>query len=90
MYLSHSGLGCRPFLGGGSVDVHSAFIVAPIVEALRLFLCFVLQYCVSFVALQSPRCESLFLYFVVFLVSCDCFCYVALPHGAVDWSIVRE
>ena len=23
-------------------------------------------------------------------MSCDCYCYVALPHGAVDWSAVSD
>ena len=24
------------------------------------------------------------------IMSCDCLCFVALPHGAVGWSAVRE
>ena len=31
-----------------------------------------------------------FLALIVFLVSCDCWCSVAIPHGAVDWSAVCE
>ena len=26
----------------------------------------------------------------VFLMSCDSQCFVALPHGAVDWSVVCD
>ena len=26
--------------------------------------------------------------FIVFLISCDCYCFVALPHGAMCWSAV--
>ena len=33
---------------------------------------------------ERAGCFTLF----VFLVSCDCLCYVALPHGAVGWSAV--
>ena len=27
---------------------------------------------------------------LVFLVSCDCYCSVAIPHGAVGWSAVCD
>ena len=27
---------------------------------------------------------------IVFLMSCDCWCSVALPHGVVGWSAVRD
>ena len=27
---------------------------------------------------------------IVFLMSCDCLCPVALPHGAVGWSAVCD
>ena len=35
---------------------------------------------------ERAGCFTLF----VFLVSCDCYCSVALPHGAVDWSAVSD
>ena len=28
--------------------------------------------------------------FIVFWMSCDCICSVALPHGAVGWSAVCD
>ena len=30
--------------------------------------------------------ENWLLHLIVFLMSCDCWCSVALPHGAVGWS----
>ena len=31
-----------------------------------------------------------FFTFIVFLLSCDCLCTVALPRGATDWSAVCD
>ena len=55
-------------------------------------LCFVMHYLVSFLILQSfdeegrPSCFAL----IVFLMSIDCNCSVAIPHGATGWSAVCE
>ena len=27
---------------------------------------------------------------IIFLVSCDCYCFVALSHGAMGWSVVCD
>ena len=35
---------------------------------------------------ERPGCFTL----VVFLVSCDCYWPVALPHGAMSWSEVCD
>ena len=55
MYLYfHDAEHCSPFLGDGSVVVDSLFIIAAVVCGSSLFgLCFVLQYLVSFLVLQS-------------------------------------
>ena len=47
-----------------------------------------MQYIVSFLVLQTCSLgrENWWLYFI-FLMSFDCWCSVALPHGAVGWSI---
>ena len=51
---------------------------------------FVIQYFVSFWfshhldGEERAGCLAL----IVFLVSCDSQCFVALPHGAVGWSAV--
>ena len=61
---------------------------APIVCGSSLFgLCFDMQYTVSFLVLQTCSFgrESWWLYFI-FLMSFDCSCSVALPHGAMGWS----
>ena len=53
-------------------------------------LCFVVRYLVCFssfaIILMTKRagCFSL----IVFLVSCDCWCSVNLPHDAMGWSAV--
>ena len=33
---------------------------------------------------QRAGCFTLF----VLLAPCDCYCFVALPHGALGWSVV--
>ena len=72
-----------------AVVVDSLFIVL-----LPLFVfCprFVMHYLhvVSFLVLQSyRRGRAVCFTFIVSLVSCDCHCSVALPHGAVGWSAV--
>ena len=43
--------------------------------------CFVVQYLVSFIVLQTSRC------FTIFAV---CLCYVSLHHGVVGWSAVCD
>ena len=50
-----------------------------------LGLCFMAQFFVSFLVLQSSTQgrESWLLDFVVFLLLCDCLCSVSLPCGAV-------
>ena len=52
--------------------------------------CFVDNCFVYFLDLQTSCSgrESWLLYFFVFLVSCNCFCSVALPHSAVGRSAV--
>ena len=27
---------------------------------------------------------------IVFLITCDCYCSIAFPHGAVGWSAVHD
>ena len=47
----------------------------------------------SFLVLQimsMGKRELVALLFFVFMVSCDDYCYVALPHGAVDSSAVSD
>ena len=47
--------------------------------------CFV-SFLVSHLDVEANvSCFNLF----VFLVSCDCYCIVALPQGAVGWSACR-
>ena len=50
-----------------------------------MFCCALLCVLTSF-AIERAGCFTLF----VFLMSCDCYCSVALPHGAVGWSVVCE
>ena len=50
--------------------------------------CFVVHNCVSFLVLLEAEERAGCFTFFVFLVSCDCCCSSALPHGAVDWSVV--
>ena len=50
-------------------------------------LCFVVHCFVSFLqVVQSERAGCFAL--IVLPVSCDSYCYVALPQSAVDWSAV--
>ena len=54
--------------------------------------CFVLEFIVSFNLcshLHGGK-ECLLLYLYVFLVYCDCLCYVAFPHGGVGCSAVCD
>ena len=59
-------------------------------------LCLVLTSCFSviskFVVLQSSHWArgDWLLYFTCLLQSCDCWCFVSLPHGAVSWSAVCD
>ena len=52
--------------------------------------CFVVQ-CLdvlsSFAIILTGKRADCFTFFV-FVVSCDCYCSVALPHGTVGWSAV--
>ena len=64
--------------------------------------CFVVHCYVSFLVLCIAMCPYLFcnhldgekragcLTYFVFLVSRDCYSSVALPHGAVGWSVVCD
>ena len=54
--------------------------------------CFAVHCCVSFLVLQSSlwERESWLFYLFVFLVSCDCYYYVALSQGAVGLPAVCE
>ena len=47
--------------------------------------CFVMQYFVFFLVMQSSRCgrESWLLYFYVLWMSCGCYRSLPLPYGAV-------
>ena len=51
--------------------------------------CFVVHCFVSFLVLGKRERAGCFTLFV-FLVSCECYCSVALPHGAVGWSAVCD
>ena len=53
---------------------------------------FVIQYFVSFKFCNPLDWEERAGYFtfIVFLMSCYCYCYVALPHGAVGWYAVCD
>ena len=66
-------------------------IVAPIVCGdFVLRLCSVVnclvsfRFCIRLGGKETAGCFAL----VVFLVSCGCWCSVALPRGAVTWSVV--
>ena len=48
--------------------------------------CFIVR--CFFVIILVGKGESCCFTLFVFLVSCDCYCSVALPHGAVGWSAV--
>ena len=82
----HSGFGCCPFQGGGSVVVYSLFIVAPIV-----FVGFVLGslFCYDCLVLQSFHWgrESWLLYYYC-LDAMWLLLFFALPHIDVGWSAV--
>ena len=52
--------------------------------------CFVMQYFVSFLVLQSSWWGRGSFALVVFLASCNCYCSVAFLHGAMDWSAVCD
>ena len=84
----YTGLGCCPFLGGGSVVVVNLLFKAfPIV-----CLCFVMHYFVSILVLQSSlrgREEKAGCFAIIVLQVYCCYKFaVALPHGAVGWSAV--
>ena len=55
-------------------------------------LCFVMHYLVFFLFFnhldEEDRADCFAL--IVFLMSCDCWRSVALPHGAVGWSAVCD
>ena len=52
MHLNPCGLGCCPFLGGGSVVVDFFLLLLPLWEAVTV-LCFVVRYFMSILVLQS-------------------------------------
>ena len=69
------------FKGDGCVVVDSLFFVAPIVyEGFEIGPCFVMKYLEP-----SKEGEERAIYFTIIinLISCDCYCSVSLPHGAV-------
>ena len=73
----------------GSVDVDSLFYVPHIVCWGSVFgPRFAFNYLVSFLVLPSTwrGCFAL----TVFLMSCDCYCSMAPPQGAVGWSTVCD
>ena len=84
-----SDFGYCSFLLDGSVDVDSSFASA-VCGVLRLVFCFVMQYLVSFVVLQSSRCgeKSWLFYFnyVLFYLWLLEFC--ALSVGL--WSVIMS
>ena len=47
--------------------------------------CFVVQYFVS--SLFCKERDGIFT-FIVSMISCDCYCFVAVPHVAMCWSVV--
>ena len=61
------------------------FYVLPIVCGV----CFGMHYFVSFLVLQIVLTGKRELVTGCFLMSCYCWCFVALPRGAVGWSAVR-
>ena len=77
----HSGLGCCPFLGGGSVVIDLLFIVAPIVG-----FCTCSVFCCALLCVHSSLAISFALF--VYLVSGDC--CVAVPRGAISLSAVYD
>ena len=89
MHLSPCSLGCWPSLGRVSVIVDSLFIVAPIVYVGSIFgLCFVIQSTFAIILTGKRKLDAFPL--IVFLMSCDCKCSEALPHGTVGWSSLCE
>ena len=91
MHLSTpSGLGCCPFLGGGSVIVVDLLIVAPFVGFCNCsmfswsLLCVQFKFCNHLDGEERAGCFALF----VFLVSHDC--CVALPGSAAGLSAVCD
>ena len=75
------GLACCSFLGDGSVVAVDSLFLRSSVDV-----CFVMHYFSDYMQLSWRGSESWLLSFIVFLVSCDCSCYVALPRGTVGWS----
>ena len=49
---------------------------------------FFMQYALSFLVLQSSLWGGGGENIIVFLMSCDSYCSVTLPHDAVGWSAV--
>ena len=80
------GLGCCPFLGGGSVAVDSLLIL-PLWDSV-IVLCFAMRYFMSILVLQSSLCgrES----WLLCLVCLPGDCCVALPCGAMGLSAVCD
>ena len=74
----------------GSVVADLFSIVAPVVGVLCLFLFYyailsvISSFCNHLDGEKRVDCFTL----TVFLMSCDCYCFVALPHGAVGRSAV--
>ena len=74
-------------IGSGSAVIYS-LLLPIVVDILCLVLDFVMQY---FLVLQSSpwgRERAGCLTFIVFWMSCSCYCYLTLPHSAVSWSVV--
>ena len=79
MHLSPiGGLGCCPFYGGGTV----------VVELIMLTLwgfCVCSLFCYAILCVLSSFAIIWLPYFIfVFLMPCDFYCSVALPHGAAS------
>ena len=90
MHLNPSGLGCCPFLSGGSVVVDDLlFYVLHIVCGGSVFvfdfLCITLCPYNFSNHLEEEEKAGRFS-FIVLQMSCKC--SVALPHGAMGWSTV--
>ena len=51
-------------------------------------LCFVMHYLVPFLVCNHVEKRAVCFTLVFLLMSCDCNCSAALPHGAMCWSAV--
>ena len=55
-----------------------------------MFCCALLYNLSSFVIIMMGKKRAGYFTLFVFLLSCDCNCSIALPHGGVGWSVVCD